>query len=299
MAEKLPAMPLYIGDWDKDPIIKMMSPEDEGIYLRILRIMWESDKRGYLILNGGKFNTEELAIMLRLDKQKLEDWLNKYQDRYRIFGVCCIEGVLFSRKHVRIMELSEKRKSAGKQGGNPNLVNQKSSKRLSKNSKLGYPNAEDEIENEYEDEDNKKKKMTSRDRVAMSEVAFAKFWAAYPKRDGKQDALKAWRKIPEAQSDPEFITRALEALARQKQSPGWTKDGGQFIPRASTWLNGRRWEDEGVVGLKPQPPGWAKRYTDAMLPLDGENDQKNVADFFDSAVEVQDRTTEEDPDDQG
>ena len=36
----------------------------------------------------------------------------------------------------------------------------------------------------------------------------------------------------------------LSALSRQKQTPQWTKDNGQYIPNASTWLNQRRWEDE-------------------------------------------------------
>ncbi|MNH08813.1 hypothetical protein D3C79_682460 [compost metagenome] len=34
------------------------------------------------------------------------------------------------------------------------------------------------------------------------------------------------------------------ALAAWTVSTDWTKDGGQFIPHAATWLNGKRWEDE-------------------------------------------------------
>jgi hypothetical protein len=34
-------------------------------------------------------------------------------------------------------------------------------------------------------------------------------------------------------------------LALQRQSAQWQRDDGQFIPHPSTWLNGRRWEDEG------------------------------------------------------
>ena len=36
----------------------------------------------------------------------------------------------------------------------------------------------------------------------------------------------------------------LESLARAKKRPDWIKDGGQFIPHASTWLNAKGWEDE-------------------------------------------------------
>jgi len=34
------------------------------------------------------------------------------------------------------------------------------------------------------------------------------------------------------------------------QSESWNRDGGRYIPHPSTWLNGRRWEDE----LAPAPP---------------------------------------------
>jgi len=39
-------------------------------------------------------------------------------------------------------------------------------------------------------------------------------------------------------------------LSRWSKSEQWTKDNGQYIPHAATWLNGRRWEDE----LKGQEP---------------------------------------------
>jgi hypothetical protein len=148
MAKKdLPAMPLYIGDWKKDPIVQMMSTDDEGIYLRILMLMWESDKRGYLLINGSKVDENTLAEMIHLDNQRLTMWLTKYQNTFHIFGNTP-EGVLFSRKHIKLVELSEKRKNAGKQGGNPYLVNQNLTKRLTNDEDTGYSNAEDENENE-------------------------------------------------------------------------------------------------------------------------------------------------------
>ena len=36
----------------------------------------------------------------------------------------------------------------------------------------------------------------------------------------------------------------LTAIEKQKESAQWSKDNGQFIPHPTTWLNGRRWEDE-------------------------------------------------------
>lgn len=80
---------------------------------------------------------------------------------------------------------------------------------------------------------------------------FAAFWAAYPKKAGKADALKAWNKLK-----PDIVLQAKmgEALTAQKKSPQWTKNNGQYIPMPSTWLNGKRWEDEVQTQTQPNIP---------------------------------------------
>lgn len=70
---------------------------------------------------------------------------------------------------------------------------------------------------------------------------FEAFWTAYPKKAAKNDAAKAFAKLA---PDGELLAVLLAAVREQADSPGWRKDGGQFIPNAATWLNGRRWEDE-------------------------------------------------------
>ena len=65
---------------------------------------------------------------------------------------------------------------------------------------------------------------------------FSDFWAAYPIKKGKAVAEKAWNK---AKVDRDFDS-VLEALKAQVAS---CKDLTYF-PHASTWINGRRWEDE-------------------------------------------------------
>lgn len=73
-----------------------------------------------------------------------------------------------------------------------------------------------------------------------NKAAFAQFWAVYPKKAGKGDAEKAWKKI---KPDADLQAKILKAVAAATRSPDWTKDGGQFIPHPATWLNGKRWED--------------------------------------------------------
>lgn len=73
---------------------------------------------------------------------------------------------------------------------------------------------------------------------------FDLFWSAYPRRDAKKDAQRAWIKLAPGH---ELRMTIAQAIHRQQSSEAWTKDGGRFIPLPATWLNGRRWEDEGAT----------------------------------------------------
>ena len=78
--------------------------------------------------------------------------------------------------------------------------------------------------------------------VPGPDVWFERFWAAYPNhRCGKSSALKAWGKI---KPSAELAETILSAVEHQKGWEQWKKDGGQFVPMATTWLNQRRWDAE-------------------------------------------------------
>ena len=70
---------------------------------------------------------------------------------------------------------------------------------------------------------------------------FDKFWNAYPKQRSKGQAEKTWIKI---NPDDELLDAMLSSIERWKRSKEWLKDGGQFIPHPSTWLNAKGWGDE-------------------------------------------------------
>lgn len=75
----------------------------------------------------------------------------------------------------------------------------------------------------------------------MVEDLFPKFWKFYPNKVGKAAAQKAWAKL---KVTDDLFALIADGLAKQVVSEGWLKDGGKFIPHPSTWLNGKRWEDE-------------------------------------------------------
>lgn len=78
------------------------------------------------------------------------------------------------------------------------------------------------------------------------ERKFNLFWSLYPRKTNKQAAVKAWQKLKPSN---DLFDKIMHALSKHCVSDGWQRDGGQYIPHPSTWINGKRWEDELPVSL--------------------------------------------------
>ena len=81
-----------------------------------------------------------------------------------------------------------------------------------------------------------------------------RWYAAYPKHEGKQTAIRAWNKAHKEGVLPSIET-LLDTLTWQKQR--WTDP--QYIPMPSSYLNGRRWQDE-KPAPQPQPMNGYPRF---------------------------------------
>jgi hypothetical protein len=122
---KRPSFQFYPADWRKDPGVQSLSYHDRGVWFEIICLLHESEERGKLLLNGKPMPEDALARLLGLDKQKLNQTLSILIE----FGVaqrCEETGALMNRRMVRDETLSRIRAEAGKMGGNPFLLNQKS-----------------------------------------------------------------------------------------------------------------------------------------------------------------------------
>ena len=86
------------------------------------------------------------------------------------------------------------------------------------------------------------------------EDEFEQFWKAYPKKTAKPYCREIWKR-KKLSLEPILIS-----LKRSIASREWQKDGGEFIPNPSTWLNQGRYEDEGIdlVALRPERPSFIK-----------------------------------------
>lgn len=72
-------------------------------------------------------------------------------------------------------------------------------------------------------------------------AGFLEFWGLYPKKVGKTDARRLWkRKRPP-------ITKVRIALEWQRRSLQWQQG---YVPNPSTYINQGRWDDEPPQDLK-------------------------------------------------
>lgn len=125
----------------------------------------------------------------------------------------------------------------GRSGGRPKKQTQSGTGREPKKNPVGFQNGtenEPGTKTHQTPDSREEQKQKSLERQA---ARFEEFWAAYPVKKGRADALAKWK------------ARGLDALAdqiiadvqaRQLRDRQW-RDG--YIPHGSTYVNGRGWED--------------------------------------------------------
>lgn len=91
-----------------------------------------------------------------------------------------------------------------------------------------------------------------------AETAFNEFWAKYPRKVAKLEALKAWRQMTAEYCHKDIIQgleRNLPSLARKDK---------QFVKHPASWLRSGSWMDE------PEPvrqPSTGNGMMDAVLGM--------------------------------
>lgn len=86
---------------------------------------------------------------------------------------------------------------------------------------------------------------------------FARFWAAYPRHEDKQSAIREWDVL---HPDRQMMFIMSAALSSQKASEDWKRGIG--IPYACRWLKHRRWEDGAPVNAGATAPEPASSWAD-------------------------------------
>lgn len=115
MAGKLPRIELYPGDWLRDSV-SGCSLAAQGLWLRMMFLAHDSERYGYLEVNGSPMQPEFIARRCGANDTAQYEFL---LSELSAAGVPSVSesGVLYSRRMVRDANLREVRAKAGRKGG--------------------------------------------------------------------------------------------------------------------------------------------------------------------------------------
>ncbi len=256
-------------DWQRDPALRMCSPAARGIWMDLLAIMFDAEPCGHLLVNGRQPTERQLAAVCGASLEELTSCLSELEEAGAFSR--SEDGIIFNRRMVRDKAISDEASANGKMGGNPTLtggLNPKRTTGVKRGVKTGVnPLCEDGLttplkHQEAEAEaynpivplrDEPTLELETEDAKSGNETEgpardFEAFWSAYPRKDGKASARKAYdrarRKIGH-----EAIMRAVSAWPFGEN----VRNGQDFRPHPASWLNGERWNDESVIHATAKP----------------------------------------------
>lgn len=220
---KDPAFLFYSGDFLSGTML--MADEEIGQYIKLLCLQHQ---KGHLkekdMLNICKIYNEEIFSKFKKDEEG-----NYYNER---------------------LEYETNKRKAYSESRRNNRKKKEEKETYEKDMKNICNSYEEHMENENRNKNiNKIKNKDNRGMgeegkeksIELWEAQFNDFYNNYPKKVKKQDVKKWFEKNKPSN---ELFSSMLSSLEQFRASTDWQKDGGQFIPYPSTWLNQKRWEDE-------------------------------------------------------
>lgn len=250
-----PFLPLYVQDFLTDEKLAECSAESTGVYIRLLCLMHKSHEYGKILLRQKDHQNErqtfnfavKLARQMPYTVDVIESGLIELLDNEVIY----IDGdALCQHRMIKDGEISEIRAKSGKKGAEVSNARYKNKEHFAEanTSANTSANSSANTENEYEYENETENDLKD------SDSAFAMFWSAYPKKVGKIAARKAFAKVRVP------LKVILSAVEEQKTWSQWQKDGGQYIPNPTTWLNQGRWDDKEAPKASSAPKSFLDMY---------------------------------------
>lgn len=233
-----------IFDDEKILMIESMPAADSilVIWFKLLTFAGKQNNGGVFIMSNKIAYTDEmLASIFRRDVNTVRLALKTFE----AFGMVELLGDVIAlpnwNKH-QTLDAYEKKKArdrlyqAERRASQKALIAASSDK--SSDSKT-IPSSDVAVSDKEREED-KRNNISAQISSALDEK-FAAFWKAYPKKKGKTDALKAFKKLKPTQG---MIDQMLAAIEKQKKSDQWQREHGQYIPYPAKWLKHGQWEDE-------------------------------------------------------
>jgi hypothetical protein len=238
---KRPSFQFYPGDWRANANLRRCSPAARGAWVDVLCVLHDSDEYGVC-----RWPLIDLAnasgVPLKLAQELVSKDVLKGADK-------AAKPYIYTPRH------------AGKDGDPVTLVEPKdgpcwySSRfvrdeyvRLRRGSNTQFtdtnqpPKAKPKVaigerQGDGSSSASSSSSSSSNKTPKGAPAGFDEFWSAYPRKDAKPRALKAFAKVTEP------LVNLLSAITRQRASELWSKEGGKYIPMPATWLNDERWND--------------------------------------------------------
>ena len=250
-----PSFQFYPGDWRKDANLRRCSPAARGVWMDILCVMHDSEEYGVLrwplkdvaqAAGAAMAHVRELVdkgVLRGHDKHVTQTYVHAPRSGRKLGDPVLLVGeqqgpMWYSARMVKDNHVRTVRGEGSRFGdGNGDAPNA--------SPKGGFGECIDVGQGDGSSSSS----STSVNNTPNPSPGFAEFWSTYPRKDGKANASKAWGKL---KPDDELQATILAAIAVQRQSDQWRRDGGKYVPHASTWLNGQRWEDGCTAGSSPQ-----------------------------------------------
>lgn len=96
-------------------------------------------------------------------------------------------------------------------------------------------------ENDNENENVNENIKPSLSPRSASDARFDIFWQTYPRKAGRESALKVWKEI---NPDSALFEKIIKKVEELKTCEDWKKENGRFVPNPQKWLESGGWDDE-------------------------------------------------------
>lgn len=219
-------MPLYVADYLADT--GHLSTIEHGAYMLLMMHYWQH--------GGLPSDDRKLARICRLAP---DEWADIRDTMADLFG----DGWTHKRIEAELakaVDVISKRSAAGKAGaiaryGKGN-VNAKAN--AIANAKRSPEQTDRQTDSQSQSQSQSPSSPSNEGSEKDISFDFARWYAAYPRKEGKGQALKAY-KAALKKVDAETLLEAAHDAAKR-----WENRERRYIPMPATWLNGERWADD-------------------------------------------------------
>lgn len=212
---KAPAFQFFPKDWLSDAQLRMVSFQTKGIWMDLICYMWWENRSGEI--TGSK---QDFCRMLGCVNGEFDQFLEEAQ-RHEFCHVCVtVDGKVTVRNRRMYRERKDKE--------NHRLRQQKYREKKSSDEKVTPPSPIPSPS-----------PTPKRTKIAYSD-SFSRFWFIYPKRTGKKQAFKEWKKSFPPENFCDRIQRQIDHKAKMKAA-------GMFVPEwpdPERYIKHERWDDE-------------------------------------------------------